>query len=90
VTPAKLAVEFVCDALGALVLAWILLKLPRDVGYGARVLIAGAAGLFAFVGADAQYWNWWGFPGDYTFAQLVMDVVGWLLAGLALGRLCRH
>jgi hypothetical protein len=31
-----------------------------------------------------SYWNWYGFPFDYTMAQIVIEVVSALVAGLAI------
>jgi hypothetical protein len=30
------------------------------------------------------YWNWYGYPTDFTLAQIVENTVGWFLAGLVL------
>jgi hypothetical protein len=33
---------------------------------------------------NLQYWNWYGFPGDYTFAALLDDVIGFTLVGMVV------
>jgi hypothetical protein len=35
------------------------------------------------------YWNWYGFPTDFTLAQIVENTVGWFLAGLVLALIVR-
>lgn len=70
------------DTLGALVAAWVLAL--GAFGFGKRVLIAGALGLFAWLAISVPYWNWYQFPTDFTVANLVEQVVGWLFGGAAI------
>lgn len=70
------------DTLGALVAAWILAL--GAFGFRKRVLIAGALGLFAWLAISVPYWNWYQFPVDFTFANLVEQVAGWLFSGAAM------
>ena len=30
------------------------------------------------------FWNWYGFPPEFTLGQTIEHVVGWFLAGIAL------
>ena len=41
------------------------------------------------LGANVDEWNWWGFSNAYTFMQLGVQVIGWLLAGFAIGAFVR-
>jgi hypothetical protein len=33
---------------------------------------------------SVPYWNWYGFPLDFTGAQALEKIIGWFLAGLVL------
>jgi len=70
------------DTLGAIVAAWILAL--GTFGFGKRVAIAGALGLFGWLAISVPYWNWYMFPTDFTVANLVEQVVGWILGGSAI------
>jgi hypothetical protein len=39
-------------------------------------------GLAAAIATNVPYWNWYGFPTNYTVAYMTIQVVGYLLAGL--------
>lgn len=74
--------QFVSDTLAAFVVAWVLAL--GAFGFGKRVAIAGALGLFAWLAVNVPYWNWYMFPATFTVAALVEQVIGWLLAGAAM------
>ena len=57
--------------------------------FGGRVLFCALLGLFASLAIDVSYWNWYGFPTNYTAAALVDQVAGWGLAGVAIGAIVR-
>ena len=46
-------------------------------------------GLFGIVSLLVSYWIWYGFPVEYVCGELVTEVVGWLLAGLAIAKIVR-
>jgi hypothetical protein len=54
-----------------------------------RVLLVALMGLFGFVSISISYWNWYGFPTDFTVAEAITEVVGWLLAGLVMAAIVR-
>lgn len=83
--PAQLVTELGTCVLAALVLAFLLAYLTGS--YLCRVALAASVGLFAWFSIQLSYWIWYGFPLDYTIAAGVMEVVGWLLAGLAMAKL---
>ncbi len=83
--PGQLATEFATSCLAALVLAFLLAYLTGS--YPCRVALAASVGLFAWFSIQLSYWTWYGYPLDYTIAAGVMEVVGWLLAGLAMAKL---
>ena len=78
----NLATQLVTDILSAIVVAWVLSL--GAIGFGRRVLASAALGAFSWLTISAPYWNWYRFPTEFTVATLVEQVVGWLLAGLAI------
>lgn len=83
--PSQLLTEFLTSAVAALVAAWVLASVVG--GYGKRALLVALLGLFGFASIMLSYWNWYGFPTDYTLANGFGEVVGWLLAGLAMAKI---
>lgn len=77
-----LGVELATNVVSAGVLAWILALLPA--GFGRRVSVAVAAGVFGWLIISVPQWNWYRFPLDMTLAGLVTAVVGWGLAGAVM------
>jgi hypothetical protein len=84
----QLITEYITNALGALMLAiilvWIRATKPQAAFCGLLL------GLFAWISIDASYWNWYGFPTAMLQSSLLEQAVGWMLAGffmsLVLGR----
>lgn len=81
----QLLTELGTCILAALVLAFLLAYLTGS--YLCRVALAASVGLFGWFSIQLSYSIWYGFPLDYTIAAGVMEVVGWLLAGLAMAKL---
>ena len=78
----NLGKQFATDFLSALVAAWVLAL--GAFGFGKRVMISAALGLFAWLVVAVPYWNWYLFPAGYTFGLLAKFVVGWLLSGAVM------
>ena len=78
----NMAIQFASDTLAAMLAAFVLAL--GAFSFSRRVLIAGALGLFAWMTISVPYWNWYRFPLDLTVANLIEQVVGWLLAGAAM------
>jgi hypothetical protein len=84
----SLFIEFVLNFLQALLLAWLLSKTTALAGYFPRVIFVTLAGLLAAISVNIQYWNWYQFPGDYTFGYILTALIGFFLAGLVIARIC--
>jgi hypothetical protein len=76
-------VEFLSQVVESLLLAFILAATALTA-FLSRLSIAGAAGGCAVTGTNVSYWNWYGFPHDYTLAYMAMDFVGYLVAGIVI------
>jgi hypothetical protein len=81
-SPKTLGIEFVSGMLAAVVGSIILYQVTS--GYAARVLVLPLVGLFGWLSILVSYWNWYGYPTEYVIAELITEVVGWLLAGFVL------
>jgi len=84
-----LTVEFVTELLEALIAVWLLAQ-TRISSFGGRVGFVTAAGIMAAIATNISYWNWWGFPGDYTAAYVVIKVVGYFLVGIVAAIMFRR
>jgi hypothetical protein len=51
-------------------------------GYGMRLLCFILIGVTAWASLSTSYWNWYGFPTEYTTAELITEGAAWLLVGL--------
>ncbi|MBV9989959.1 MAG: hypothetical protein JOZ72_01585 [Alphaproteobacteria bacterium] len=74
--------EFSKQFVESLIFAWIVSMIA--FGFSTRVMAVTAMGLAAGIATNISYWNWYGFPFDYTMAQIVIEVVSALVAGLAI------
>jgi hypothetical protein len=78
----NLGKEAATNVVAALVVAWVLTLVGG--GFGRRVAVSTAMGLFSWLTVSVPYWNWYRFPLDFTLGNLISSVVGWLLAGFAM------
>ena len=76
-----LSVEFVTELIEAF-LAVFLLAQTRLASYGARVGFVTIVGIIAAIATNVSYWNWYGFPPNYTGAYMLTQFVGFLCVGL--------
>ncbi|MGZ4778274.1 MAG: hypothetical protein ACXV5L_03710 [Thermoanaerobaculia bacterium] len=81
-------VEFLSDLAAGFLGAMIAASLSSGLGFWRRAFLMATIGLVATIDIDGSYWNWYGFPTSYLFAQFADHAVGWFLAGLVLVRVC--
>jgi hypothetical protein len=79
-----LANQFVINLIEAFLAAGMLALLPVGTSYGMRVFAIVLLSLFAVTGTNAEYWNWYGFPGKYELAYSLGTVLSWTVGGLAM------
>ncbi len=82
-TPKLLITEFVVEIIQALLAAY-LLSLTALATYGARVGFVAVAGVLSAITTNVSYWNWYAFPAHYTLANMGIEIVGFVAAGLAI------
>jgi len=81
--PRTLVVEFGINFLEALLIVYLLAQTGLAT-FGSRVLFVSVAGLLAAVATNLSYWNWYGFNTTYTAANILMEVIGFLCAGMVI------
>jgi hypothetical protein len=86
-SPRQLGTELATNVVAALLAAWLLTNVAS--GYAGRVLFVTLLGIFGFVTISVPYWNWYGFPIDFTLGEAIDQIVGWFLAGLVLAAIVR-
>ena len=82
-TTGRLLTEFGSDVVESLVLALILMSVAT-AAFLPRLAVAAGVGLCAVLATNVSYWNWYGFPLDYTLAYMATDFVGYLVAGVVI------
>lgn len=74
--------EWDANTLSALLVAWFLGLGP--FGFGKRVAIGVALGLFAWLVISVPQWIWYRFPLELTLGSLISCLRGWLLASMPM------
>jgi hypothetical protein len=76
--------------LAAGIVAWFLSRSTAAAeGFISRVVYCGMIGVLIAIGTHLSSWNWMGLPGDWTTAQMIDSVVGWLLAGAGIASIIK-
>ncbi len=75
--------EFVKQFAQALIAAF-LVSMMIGATFGMRVGAVTLIGVSASLATNVSYWNWYHFPLDYTLAQIAIEVVSGLVAGVAI------
>ena len=81
-------ISLIIQVLGAGIITWMLMQ-TKLTPYQKRVSFVTLAGVLVGVLGLLPSWNWWGFSGAYTLSCVADLVIGWFLAGLAIGKLCK-
>jgi hypothetical protein len=88
-TAQMLIVEFIKEVVVSLIAAFLLMQTVLAT-YAARAGFVALAGVAAGLTTNISYWNWYGFPTDYTVAYTAIDTIGYLAAGLAIAAVVRR
>ncbi len=83
-SPRQLLIEFVLDLVEVMILAIVVSQAKELTGFHTRVGLVVLVGILAAITTNVEYWNWYGFPADYTFGFMFDKVVGFLIAGIAI------
>ena len=82
-SPRKFVIELASNIAAALVVGMILML--ASVSFSRGVSIAALVGMAGWLSINVSYWTWYRFPTNFVTAELVDQIVGWLLAGFVLG-----
>ncbi len=81
--------EFISELVQSLIAAWLVAQ-TVIAGYARRVLFVTAIGVAVGIGTNVSYHIWYGFPANYTVANIIIQVVGYLAAGLVIAAMLRR
>jgi hypothetical protein len=76
-----LGTEFVNELIEAILVVFLLTR-TRLQSFGARVGFVFVAGILAAIATNIPYWNWYGFPGNYTAAYMLIQIIGFTCTGI--------
>ena len=80
-TGGQLGTEFLTELAEALLVVFLLSR-ARLASYASRVGFVIVTGVLAAITTNISYWNWYGFPGNYTFGYMLTEIIGFVLLGL--------
>jgi hypothetical protein len=86
--PSQLVTEFLTEVAEALLLAWLLAQTSLAT-LASRMGFVIAAAIMAAITTNIPYWNWYGFPVNYTAAYMGIELVGYLVAGLVVASILK-
>jgi hypothetical protein len=86
-SPRQLISELVSNIVAALIAAFLVSMMAGS--YFKRAFAVALFGLFGVVSLLVSYWIWYGFPPLFVTGELITEVVGWFLAGLAIAKIVR-
>jgi hypothetical protein len=89
-SPGQLLTELGTNILQG-ILAAILLSFAIGLrSYASRLGFVTAAGVMAGITTNISYWNWYGFPGNYTFAYACTEIAGYLCMGFVAAAIVKQ
>src|SRR5438874_7644609 len=86
-SPRQLGSEFASNVVAALIGAILVSFMVGS--WFKRAFAVALFGLFGVVSLLVSYWIWYNFPTAFVVGELVTEVVGWFLAGLAIAKIVR-
>jgi len=84
-----LGIEFATEVLEAILVVFLLTR-TRIESFGGRLGFVFVTGILAAITTNIPYWNWYGFPPDYTAAYMFTQIIGFFCAGLVVTLLLRN
>lgn len=88
-TASQLITEFITELLEALIASLLLARAALGT-YSRRVAFVTTVGIVAVLATNVPYWNWYGFPTDYTIAYMVTELIGFFVIGLIAGKVLKN
>jgi hypothetical protein len=87
-TARRLVTEFLTEVVEALLVVLLLARTGLQ-SFGGRLAFVTAAGILASLGTNVSYWNWYGFPSNYTAVYILTQVVGFVCVGVVAAKVMR-
>lgn len=87
-SPRQMLIELGTNILQVLI-AVFLLGQTRIYSFAGRWWFITMAGILAAISTNISYWNWYGFPGNYTAAYVSVIAIGFVCAGLVAAALVK-
>jgi hypothetical protein len=85
----QLLIEFLKELIMSLILVSLLAQ-TRITSFIGKVSFITGAGLVAAISTNISYWNWYGFPTNYTMAYMTTDLVGCICVGIVAGLVMKN
>jgi hypothetical protein len=87
-TVRRLITEFLSELLEAFLVVFLLAQ-TRLESFGSRLAFVTVAGILASIPTNVSYWNWYGFPTNYTTVYMLTQIVGFVCVGAVAGAVMR-
>ncbi len=81
-SPAQLLTEFGLNVVQALIAAFLPSLAIGLTSFASRLAFVTVIGALAAITTNVEYWNWYGFPANYTAATIADKVIGFLVVGI--------
>lgn len=76
-----LLIEFFTEFAQVFLVVFLLAQ-AKPMTFAGRVGFVTIAGVIAAIATNVSYWNWYGFPTNYTAAYILIQVVGFFCVGI--------
>ncbi|HVI82390.1 MAG TPA: hypothetical protein VM717_06565 [Chthoniobacterales bacterium] len=83
-----LGIEFATELIEAILVVFLLAQ-TNITSFGGKVGFVLTAGILAALATNVSYWNWYGFPANYTMAYMFIQIVQFFLVGVIAGLILR-
>ena len=84
-----LGIEFTTELLEAILVVFLLTQTKIE-SFGGRAGFVLVIGILAAITTNIPYWNWYGFPSDYTAAYMSIEIIGFLCVGVIAALLLKN
>lgn len=81
--------EFIFELVESLLAAFLLAQTLLS-SFVKRAGFVAVIGVIAAITTNMSYWNWYGFPREYTAAYMVTQMIGYLCAGLVIAFILKN
>jgi hypothetical protein len=88
-SPKQLGLQLASEVVAALVAATVLACATSLRSFGGRLTLVTLLGLLPFCMVNFPYWNWYGFPDNYTLVQLADKIATFFIGGIFLAAIVK-